>query len=338
MTKRTRLFVAGAATILVLGLGTGLVASYVGFQNLVLIGSDGPAELAYVSADSKMVAFVNVRDVMDSELRQKLMQHLQPGGADGADRFQQETGIDIHTDVDQVVAAADPADKSPLVLVRGRFDTARIESLIRSKGGTVEDYQGHRLLSLPEANGAPAGLAFVEPGLAAVGSLTAVRRAIDTKASGNDVTDNAEVMRLVRDIDDGNAWGVARFDALAAGPLPSDVATQLPPINWFAANAYINGGVRAVVHAEANDEAAANNLREVIQGFIALARLQMGQRAELADLLNSFELGGQGKTVSLAFSVPSELIETLGAIRGQRPGAERAPDGPRPEQPAPPSL
>lgn len=340
MTKRTRLFVVGAATILVLGLGTGLVASYMGLQNLVLIGSDGPAELAYVPTDSKMVGFVNVRDVMDSELRQKLMQQLQPGGTDGADKFQAETGIDIRTDVDQVVAsiAADsPQNTSPLFLVRGRFDTARIESLIRTRGGTVEDYQGHRLLSLPEAEGS-AGLAFVEPGLAAIGSLTAVRRAIDTKAGGNDVTDNSEIMRLVRDIDDGNAWVVARFDALSAGPIPSDVARQLPPINWFAANAYINGGVRAVIHAEANDEAAANNLREVIQGFVALARLQLGQRAELADLLNSFELGGQGKTVSLGFAVPADVIETLGAIRDGRPGAERAPTAPRPEQPASPSL
>jgi hypothetical protein len=339
MTKRTRLFVVGAATILVLGLGTGLVASYMGFQNLVLIGGDGPAELAYVPTDSKMVGFVNVRDVMDSELRQKLMQQLQPGGMDGADKFQAETGIDIRTDVDQVVAsiAADSPQNVPLLLVRGRFDTARIESLIRTKGGTVEDYQGHRLLSLPEAEGS-AGLAFIEPGLAAVGSLIAVRRAIDTKAGGNDVTDNSEIMRLVRDIDDGNAWMVARFDALSAGPIPSDVARQLPPINWFAANAFINGGVRAVIHAEAHDEAAANNLRDVIQGFVALARLQLGQRAELADLLNSFELGGQGKTVSLGFAVPADVIETLGAIRAGRPGAERAPNAPRTEQPAPPSL
>jgi hypothetical protein len=173
------------------------------------------------------------------------------------------------------------------------------------------------------------GLAFVEPGLVAVGTVAAVRRAIDTKAAGNDVTDNAEVMRLVRDIDDGNAWAVARFDALTgAGRLPDDVAKQLPSINWFAASGTINGGIRAVVHAEARDEAAANNLREVIRGFVALARMQTGQRAEFADLMNSFELGGQGNTVSLGFAVPSELIDAIGAMHAgrPRPGPEGLPE------------
>ena len=56
MTKRTRLFVFVAVGILVAGLGTGLLASYMGgIQNLVLIGGNGPADLAYVPADAKAV-------------------------------------------------------------------------------------------------------------------------------------------------------------------------------------------------------------------------------------------------------------------------------------------
>src|SRR5687767_11803126 len=104
MTKRTRLFFFFAVGILVAGLGTGLVASYMGLQNLVLIGSDGPAELAYVPSDARVVAFADVRQVMDSEVRQKLMQ-LQPDSTQGADKFQEETGIDIRTHVDAVVAS-----------------------------------------------------------------------------------------------------------------------------------------------------------------------------------------------------------------------------------------
>ena len=81
MTKRTRLFLFVATGVLVAGLGTGLLASYMGgIQSLVLIGSNGPADLAYVPADAKVVAYANVRDVMDSQLRQKLMQ-LEPDSA-----------------------------------------------------------------------------------------------------------------------------------------------------------------------------------------------------------------------------------------------------------------
>jgi len=321
MTKRTRLFLLVAAGILVVGLGTGLLASYMGVQNFALFGSDGPPELAYVAPDARIVGFANVREIMDSELRQKLME-LQPGSSDGADHLQEQTGIDIRRDVDSVVAviAGGDDDARPLLLARGVFDTARIEALIVGHGGAVEEYQGQRLI-VHEGNALAVG--FLESGLAAVGTPVAIRRAIDTKVAGNDVRDNAEVMRLVQNIDNGNAWLVARFDAITGGPqLPEELAKQLPPITWFSASGSVNGGVRGVLHAEARDETAANDLRDVIRGFVALARMQTGQRAELADLMNSLELGGQGNTVSLGFSVPPELIDALGALHGRQfPGA-----------------
>jgi hypothetical protein len=341
MTKRTRLFLFFAVGILVTGLGTGLVASYMGLQNLVLIGTEGPAELAYVPSDARVVAYADVRQVMDSQVRQKLMQ-LQPESTKGADKFQEETGIDIRTDVDQVIASisgdAAESNQRPLLLVRGRFDTSRIESLIRQKGGQVTEHQGTRLLT---DTGGNMGVAFVEPGLVAVGSVAAVRRALDTKRSGADVTDNAEVMRLVKTIDDGNAWAVARFDALTGGSrLPADLAKQLPAITWFAATGTIDDGIRGVLHAEARDEAAANDLRDVIRGFVALARMQTGQRPGFADLMNSFELGGQGNTVSLGFAIPAELIDVIGAMHaGRRSRPDSQPEvGPTLKEWAAPSL
>lgn len=345
MTKRTRLFLFFAGGILVAGLGTGLVASYMGIQNLVLIGSDGPAELAYVPADARVVAYADVRQVMDSELRQRLMQ-FEDRAAVGADRFAMETGIDVRTDVDRVLASLSLEDSNqrPLLLVRGRFDNSRIESLIRQHGGEAAEYQGVRMLTHPEGDMA---LAFAEPGLVAVGTGAAVRRAIETKVSGADVTDNADVMRLVRNVDDGNAWAVARFDALTGSQrLPEELAKQLPAITWFSASGNINGGVQGVLHAEARDEAAANDLRDVIRGFVALARMQAGQRAGLADLMNSFELGGQGTTVSLGFALPGELLDMIGAMHADRtqprestPDATPAPDAaPAPEAAPAPSL
>ena len=100
MTKQTRLFVAVASGILVVGLGTGLVAAYVGgFQNLTIIGGDGPDELAYVPADARFVAYANVRDIMSSEVRHKLTA-LQPGTTNPPEQFKEQTGIDIETDIE----------------------------------------------------------------------------------------------------------------------------------------------------------------------------------------------------------------------------------------------
>jgi hypothetical protein len=333
MTKRTRLFLLVAVGILVVGLGTGLVASYVGLQNLTLIGAKGPAEFAYVPVDARMVAYANVHQVMNSELRRKV-DAVHPGG-DGAKSFQEHTGIDVEKDIDYVIAAAAGPETTaentpPLVLARGRFDPVRIEGFARQEGATVEDYKSTRLITREQF-----AIAFVEPGLVAVGGPDAVRKAIDTKAAaGQNVTDNDELMRLVRDVDDGTVWVVARFDELALSRLPKEMTSKLPAINWFSAKGIINSGVEAQVRAETRDDQAANDLREVIRGFMALARMQGGNQPGVADFMNSLQLGGQGKTVSLAFSVPPSVLDALGAMRAQQPRLPQV----TPDLPTPPAV
>jgi hypothetical protein len=341
MTKRTQRFVFLGVTILIVGLGTGLVASYVGLPNFGLVGSDGPVELAYVPADATVVAFADVREVMDSELRQKLLK-FSPGNDANADSFQAETGINIQTDVDRVVASISAPVSTdnpprPLVLIRGRFDTSRIESVIREKGGTVTDYNKQRLITLENQ----LGLAFVEPGLAAVGDLASVKRAIDTKLSGNNVTGNAAIMRLVRDLDAGNAWAVADVQSVTSGNLlPPELKQQLPPVTWFAVSGRISDSLQAVIRAEARDEAAANNLRDVVRGFIALARMQSSQQAALADLVNSIELGGTGTTVSIGITIPASMIDLLAAMRANqaKPPSEQTPGAAAPRRKLPTTL
>ncbi|PYR32675.1 MAG: hypothetical protein DMF92_01275 [Acidobacteria bacterium] len=67
------------------------------------------------------------------------------------------------------------------------------------------------------------------------------------------------------------------------------------------------------MRAEAGDEEAAKNLRDVVRGLLALARLQAGSGPEFQGLLQSLELGGAGKTVALSFDVPAQVFDLLGA-------------------------
>jgi hypothetical protein len=109
-----------------------------------------------------------------------------------------------------------------------------------------------------------------------------------------------------------------------ANLIPAEVKQQLPPVTWFAISGQVNDGIRAVIRAETRDEAAANNLRDVIRGILALARMQAGQHAELAEVVNSLELGGQGTTVTLGFTVPPSVIDLLGAMRAKQPQPQPA--------------
>ncbi len=341
MTKRTRYFLIVSSLVVVGVLCTGLVAYYSGALPSRLMGASatGPEDLAYLPQDATAVAYANVRAVMDSEFRQRLRQ-VMPTGQD-KDQLQQATGIDVERDIDSVVAGfsgADPTEGGAVALVRGRFNEGQIEALARAHGAAVEEYKGKRLIThadLPKTIDArrvegTAGsvqitkstgcIAFLEPGLLAMGDSAAIKRAIDARGSGQNVTTNAELMGFVKDVSNGNtAWAVGRFDEVMQNKnIPENVKAQIPPVQWFAVSAHIDGGVSGVIRAEARDDQAGENLRDVVRGGLAAARMMGGQDTRVETMLQSVQLTGTGKTVSLAFRVPPELLDLINGIGALR--------------------
>ena len=328
MSKRTRYFVAISGAVLAIGLGTGLVASYVGLPVAVFSRAAGPEELQYVPADAAVVAYADVKDVLNSEFRQRF-RRLEPQSPE-RNEFEQKTGINFEQDIDSIVAAMMPGaagsvtthpEQSALLLARGRFDASRLEALALEHGGSVSEYQGKRIVShqdtgtTADGNHSEMALAFIDADLVAIGSATAVRSAIDAHRENRNVVSNTELMRLVAELDNSNAWAVGRFDALAnQAQLPEQVKSQIPTISWFSAAGHINGGVSGVVKAETKDEAAAQNLRDVVRGFLALAKMQAGSKPGMKEMVDSLQLTGDGKTVSVAFTVPSEVLDVFEAM------------------------
>jgi hypothetical protein len=316
MTSRTRYFVITSLLVLAIGLGTGLVAYYVGLPG-GLAGSDGPDELQYVPRDATVVAYAQVREIMISDVRQRIPRVVPPGAENGQRQFQDLTGIDIESDIDHVVASLQPGPDGKmagLVVARGRFSDVKIEALMREHGAEVKEYNGQRVIAHRPGGGDSIALSFLEPGLVALGSGQMVRRAIDLQKSGESVTKNAELMDLMRSLGPGNAWAIGRLDALLSdGRLPAQFTTQLPAITWFSVSGRVDSDIRAIVRADTRDDEAANNLRDVVQGFLALAKLQAGTRPELQMMMQSLELGGTGKSVSLSFLIPGAVFDTLGA-------------------------
>ena len=344
MSKRTRYFLIGSSLVLVVGLCTGLVAYYNG--NLPLgMASSAPDDFAYMPADTAAVAYADVRAIMNSDFRKKLKQAFPTG--EEQEKLKAETGIDIEHDIDSVVAGfagTQPTEAGAVVLVRGRFNDADIESRARQHGATVEEYQGKRILLMAHerpVHNVPAinppqttvgdavqtrskpstgGLAFLEPGLIALGESAAIKRAIDARSTRNNITKNTEMMKFVEGVQSGNsAWVVGKFDALSqTADLPQEIKTHLPAVQWFAVSANINGGVNGTIRAETRDEKAAEDLRAVVGGAIAAGRLMGGQDQRALALLNSLQLTGTGKTVSLGFTVPPDILEVLGGVAAMK--------------------
>jgi hypothetical protein len=315
MNRKTRYFVIASLLVLGIGLGVGLVAYYVGVPTA--FAQQGPDELQLVPDHAVVVAYASVHEVMASNLRERVRQAM-PELPDGQGEFEAATGINIEHDVDRVVAALVPADdgqvdfpRAGLIIASGRFDQVKIESLMRAHGATEETYRGRRMFAAPDS-GSRLSVAFVEPGLVAVGSTALVRSAIDRKDGAASVRSNDDIMTLVRSLDRGNVWAVGRFDALAAqAKLPPNVVNQLPPVTWFAVSAHVNGGLLGDIRMQTRDEMSANQFRDVIRGIIAMANMQADSHPEIATVLRSIQLNGTGTTVAVSFELPAEAIDRL---------------------------
>jgi hypothetical protein len=384
MTQRTRYFFSAAAVLLVAGIGVGLVAYYrTSRQGVIPAGL--PDELRFVPATAELVAYADVKTVMNSELRRELERSTM-GPRRGRSDMHEFAGIDVEKQVDHIVAylekieggaagaesakpaqpvqpaqPAEPRREGPprgLLIAQGTFEQAKVEQFLTEHGGAIDEYHGkHMAIRRPgpenkdnkerpaQERRAPEEMAigFLQPNLIALGHADLVRAAIDLSANASpaaNVTSNTEVMNLVRDAAGDTAWVVGHFDAVSRRiGVPSAMRQQVPPLRMVAAKARINGGVKATIRAETADQAAADQLRDVIRGFVSLIRLQGGAKPELQDTLKSIELGGRGNTVQLSFAMSAETFRAVvpQPMRNPRPDRALEPPVPPVAPQAPPS-
>ena len=314
MTHQTRYFVLGASGLLVVGLVTGLFA-YVNRGAALAVSVTERDELAYVPSNASIVAYANVREVMLSDFRERIRQ-IAPDDV-GQAELEQQLGLNIERDIDHVVAflapGPDDGQLAGLVLFRGRFDITRLEAMARGGGATVSEYAGTRVVSIDAGDVGALAMAFMEPGLVAVGDLGTVHQALDRGSAGADLTSNEQMMGLLERVDRGsNAWAVGRFGDLSSlGFLPDEVSAQIPAVTAFAVSGRVNGGLSGSVTIEGRDEAAGQNLRDVFRGFLALATMQTTGRPELEAMLGSLQLSGTGTLATLSFWLPSEALDFI---------------------------
>jgi hypothetical protein len=117
-----------------------------------------------------------------------------------------------------------------------------------------------------------------------------------------------------------NACAVGRFDVLASqAKLPDEIPQRVPAVKWFAAAAHINGGIAGTLRAEARDDQGAQQLRDVVRGFLALAQMQGQNDPKFSAVAQSLQLTGEGTTVALSFTLPAELLELVAPKAGIHP-------------------
>lgn len=237
----------------------------------------------------------------------------------------QSLGVDPLELVDELIIAGraeSPAAQSSvddaILLFKGRFDVARLTDLICRQGCSPERAGAHTLLHLPESaskDRRPGGVVFFDSSYAALGKLDSVRRAARNFSAGSPPQLNAAMAGWVNNLVGYDIWiaasgpfhGMAGASAEAMNPT---AAGAMSKIAAFGLGIGLAQDVDLSVQVLSHSESEATQLRDMVQGLIALATLNADPRQPgMSEFVKRIQLSQQGNLVMASMSVPQSDID-----------------------------
>jgi hypothetical protein len=331
--NRSRLVVAASTFIVAAGALTAVGALYLDPARAAV--GPLPAEGLALPADAQFVMGIDVRRFVASPFYARFGEEHAARPQAFAE-MEAKTGINPERDVDAIYVAGRKGAEGKrhggdgVVIVVGAFDRYKVQRAIETapKAPTSSNHQGTPLYLFDEASGkGKAGaVAFLDDRTLVMGSRGAVEQAITARASGQaGLRSNPTMTALLESVRPGSTfWMVGDQSVLAhmpkGVPAPGGAgeSVNLPPLKTVVVTGDLDPVVSFEATGEAADAAAAQNLADVVRGFVALASLQASQKPELKQLASAVSVTTDQNKVRVAARVPYEMLESLRAKKAAR--------------------
>ena len=298
--------------------------------------------LALIQPDAGVVFGVEWRRILDS-----------PAGAQLAEQFKKNDlakvpGFDgiqdaLLRDVESLVVAAPASSLSQgaamqsagLIVVKGRFDMARLRSVFGASHAPAEMYRSVELMGAAKgASGASARNAvfgLLDAGTLLGGDRVQVRAAIDRARMGRVTQPHTGILAGIGELAANNdIWMVATIPPGATKDVPQPMGQMLANVKSTEIGMSFREGLTVHMNVRAKDEASATQVFQMIQGLIGMAALSQNQNPQAAEMLKKLQISSEGVQVKLALSIDqSELDKMVKEAQTARVA------GPTPQRPAP---
>lgn len=319
---RGRILVSASSITVFLGVVAGLGALYLDPARAAV--GPLPAEGLSLPADTRFVMGLDVRRFVASPFYEKFGQTRDAGRPKAFAELEEKTGINPERDVDHLyVAGSGPGRAGDGVfLAIGRFDRYKIQRLVETeeKGAITRNYQGTPMYLF---NGAGEGrgsgaLAFLDDDALVIGSQVGVEKTIAARVNGNGgLRGNPGLTALLESVKPGSTfWAVG--DQSVLDRMPREIpgpggpgGMSLPALKSVVVTGDLDPLLSFDVTGEAADEPAARNLAAVVQGMVAFASLQAGQRPELKNLATAINVTTEANKVRINGRFDYEVLDSL---------------------------
>jgi hypothetical protein len=316
--------------------------------SLALLLLAGPAARAadpvpYLPAETDAVLTVQTRQVLESDLGKKVGADLLKELLDAykpAAAAVRATGLDPHRDVETMtvgIGLKDATPSKPFSLIEGKFDAKKLEANLAAYQAThpeltaikVGDKGAYKLAGAKPAD--TSYIAVLDDTKLVVAATEADLSGAFAAAGGRKAVISKELAALVANAKPSGpiflrAWVKGRFDNLQ---LPNEkLKTAVRGVDWVTVAVGVTKDVGVTATLNTPSPAAAQTLAELVNGVVALVRLQIRAASEdqpelrpVYDLLKATTVAPNGKTVVAWGTVTGEAIEKALAA----PPAPKAP-------------
>ena len=300
---------------------------------------EGKADLSCLPADSIFVASMDLARLREAPLYKGLdAEPLQ------LKTFLQHLGADPDRDLDELLFAFRSAGTDAgdwLVVLRGRFDRARIEKGMEDPAArmSVEPYRGrniYNLVQVPDIG--DVSFAVVDSTALVLGKADAVRRVLDVREKAVPSLERNDAMRdLVAGRDrKAQVWAVLDGRELVRlverrrrslpGVVPESALKNLSAIVSTRISAVMTEDLAVLLEIGSDTDKAAHNLADAVRGILAFAKLgTQGRDPEAAAIVETISVSESGTGVEVRMGLPGDLVMRLRERMRESPPAPGAP-------------
>ncbi|HSB12981.1 MAG TPA: hypothetical protein VLE22_00900 [Bryobacteraceae bacterium] len=281
-----------------------------------------------VMPDARMISGFNIERAKASPFGQFLLSQMAASDPD-FEKFVAATGFDPRRDLHEMLfaSAGTPDSAHAIVLVRGLFDSPRIEAMAKLNGAIIRAYKGVAVMHGTQRGGpwsfnmgatkADGAFAFLDNTTAVLGDARSLHSVIDRRVGGRGLNPRlaARAQQLSEQYD---IWGVSMMPVSEwASKVPDENVSGVMQGDALRSIEQSSGGIRFGKVIEISGEAItrsekdATALADVIRFLTGL--LQLNQKdARItgpAKLLQSLDLRTEGNVMKLSLLVPEAELE-----------------------------
>jgi len=235
-------------------------------------------------------------------------------------------GIDLIKDIDQLImAGTGNAEKGGVAYVYGKFDVQRLSTILAaSKNFTTDAYGNFTVMGWND--GKQKYISFAKPGLAMLSNskpvLTDALDVFEGKKQGlaSDSVFKSTLLGTGHDLLTIQAVDVSSI----AGEQPKAMALKQAQALSLHVSASKPDALDASLSVTAASDETAQQIQQALMGIQALALLRAGESPEPATLASLAKISCQSRTVSVAITLPQNMIETAIRQREERKAARAA--------------